>query len=132
MTTVWRLLRKAVMAWSRRNALEWGAALAYYTAFSLAPLLIIALSIVGVVYKGDSLAYIHYQIANLVGGNAATAITSAIHSIRTSGYGFAANIISVLILLVGASSVFGQLQITLNRIWGVQPKPGHFWRDLFK
>jgi membrane protein len=123
---------KAIKAWSNENALEWGAALAYYTAFSIAPLLIIALSIVGLVYKGDSLSYIHYQIASLVGENAAGAITSAIRSIRTSEHGFAANVISVIVLLLGASSVFGQLQNALNRIWGVEPKPGHFWQDLFK
>ncbi len=118
-------------AWSGQN-LEWGAALAYYTAFSIAPLLIIALGVVGLVYQGDSLAYINTQISNLVGKNAALAITGAIRSSRTSGHGMIANIVSIIVLLAGASSVFGQLQTTLNRIWGVQPKPGHFWRDLFK
>jgi len=132
MRRFWRLLRKAGAEYSSQNALEWGAALAYYTAFSIAPLLIIALGIVGLVYKGDSLGYIHSEIANLVGENAANAITSAIRSIRTSEHGTIANIISIIILLVGASSVFGQLQIALNRVWGVEPKPGHFWQDLFK
>ena len=132
MKQVWRLVAKTIKCWGSQNALEWGAALAYYTAFSIAPLLIIALSLVGLVYKGDSVSYIHYQIANLVGENAATAITSAIKSVRTSEHGTAANIISIIVLLIGASSVFGQLQNALNRIWGVQPKPGHFWRDLFK
>src|SRR5437762_5155786 len=132
MRRTWKLITGSVTAWLNHNALEWGAALAYYTAFSIAPLLIIALSLVGLVYKGDSLSYIHYQIANLVGENAATAITSAIHSVRTSEHSTAANLISIVVLLIGASTVFGQLQNALNRIWGVQPKPGHFWRDLFK
>jgi membrane protein len=57
---------------------------------------------------------------------------SAIRSIRASESGAVASFISVLVLLVGASTVFGQLQNVLNRIWGVQPKPGHFWQDLFK
>ena len=57
------------------NALEWGAALAYYTAFSIAPLLVIALTITGAFYQGDSLSYIHAQISGLVGSNAATAMT---------------------------------------------------------
>jgi membrane protein len=128
----WRLLKKAGAEYGSQNALEWGAALAYYTAFSIAPLLIIALSIVGLVYKGDSVSYIHSEIAGLVGDNAANAITSAIRSVHTSEHGTIANIVSVIILLVGASSVFGQLQNALNRVWGVEPKPGHFWRDLFK
>ena len=132
MRRLWRVIRKSGAEWSNQNALEWGAALAYYTAFSIAPLLIIALSIVGLVYKGDSLTYIHTEISNLVGVNAADAITSAIQSVRTSEHGTIANVISIIALLIGASSVFGQLQIALNRVWGVEPKPGHFWRDLFK
>src|SRR5438477_10428568 len=86
MKRVWGLARKTVSAWSSDN-LEWGAALAYYTAFSLAPLLIIALGIVGLVYKGDSLSYIRAQISNLVGPKAADTITDAIHSARTSEHG---------------------------------------------
>jgi membrane protein len=128
----WILLKKSFWAWLNENALEWGAALAYYTAFSIAPLLVIALTITGVFYEGDSLSYIHAQISGLVGSNAATAMTSAIRSIRSSESGAVASFISVLVLLVGASTVFGQLQNVLNRIWGVQPKPGHFWQDLFK
>ena len=128
----WKLVRESVTAWSSQNALEWGAALAYYTAFSIAPLLIIALGIVGLFYKGNSLSYIHEQIASLVGDNAATAITSAIHSVRTSEHGIAASVASIVVLLVGASTVFGELQTALNRVWGVQPKPGRFWRDFFK
>jgi membrane protein len=128
----WRLLRKAGADYISQNALEWGAALAYYTAFSIAPLLIIALSIVGLVYKGDSVGYIHSEIASLVGSNAANAITSTIRSVRTSEHGTIANSLSIVVLLIGASSVFGQLQNALNRVWGVEPKPGHFWRDLFK
>src|SRR5207247_4811192 len=64
--------------------------------------------------------------------NAASAITSAIHSVRTSEHGFAASVVSIVVLLIGASSVFGELQIALNRVWGVQPKPGRFWRYFFK
>ncbi len=129
---VWKLVVGSVGAWTSENALEWGAALAYYTAFSIAPLLIIALGIVGLFYKGDSLSYIHAEMASLVGENAANAITSAIHSVRTSEHGFAANIVGVVLLLVGASSVFGELQTALNRVWGVQPKPGRFWQYFFK
>ncbi len=132
MRRTWKLISGSVSAWSSQNALEWGAALAYYTAFSIAPLLIIALGIVGFFYKGDSLGYIHAQIGSLVGGNAATAITSAIRSVRESEHGTSVSIVSVIVLLLGASTVFGELQTAMNRVWGVQPKPGHFWRDFFK
>src|SRR5712691_11760295 len=95
-TQMWKLVAGSIAAWNNENALEWGAALAYYTAFSIAPLLIIALSIVGLVYKGDSLGYIHAQIGSLVGENAATAITSAIRSVRESEHGTSASIVSVI------------------------------------
>src|SRR5438477_8278830 len=97
---IWKLISGSIAAWNNQNALEWGAALAYYTAFSIAPLLIIALGIVGLVYKGNSLGYIHSEIAGLVGENAANAITSAIRSVRTSEHGTIANIVSVIVLLV--------------------------------
>ena len=128
----WTLLKKSFWAWANENALEWGAALEYYTAFSIAPLIVIALSIVGFFYQGDSLSYVHGQLTALVGESAATVLTTAIKSIRTSQRGAFASGVSVVMLLIGASSVFGQLQNVLNRIWGVQPKPGHYWRDLFK
>jgi membrane protein len=129
---LWKLIKGSLTAWSNENALEWGAALAYYTAFSIAPLLIIALGIVGLFYKGNSLSYIHSEIAGLVGENAANAITSAIHSARMSEHGLAASVVGIAILLVGASTVFGELQTALNRVWGVQPKPGRFWKYFFK
>src|SRR5207244_6863276 len=52
--------------------------------------------------------------------------------VRTSEHGIAASIVGIIILLIGASTVFGELQMALNRVWGVQPKPGHFWRNFFK
>ena len=84
MVRIWTLLKKSFWAWTNENALEWGAALAYYTAFSIAPLLVVALNIAGLFYEGDSLSYVHGHIATLVGNNAATALTSAIQSIRSS------------------------------------------------
>jgi len=132
MRQTWKLLRESFWEWTNENALEWGAALAYYTAFSIAPLLVVALSVAGVFYEGDSLSYVHQHIGSLVGDGAATVLTSAIKSIRGSERGTFAATISLLLLLVGASSVFAELQTVLNRIWKVEPKPGRFWPDLFK
>src|SRR5262245_35140369 len=101
----WVLLKKSFWAWANENALEWGAALAYYTAFSIAPLLLIALTVAGLFWEGDSLSYIQGHVARLVGTNAATVITSAVRSIRASDGGTLAGIVSLLVLLVGASTV---------------------------
>ncbi len=132
MSKTWRLMGRAFSAWNASNALEWGAALAYYTAFAIAPLFIIALSVVGVFVKGDNVPYLQSELAELIGNSAAVAVLGAIHSIHSSVHGKLANIIGVFVLLIGASGAFVQLQTTLNRIWCVRPKPGHFWKDLVK
>ena len=132
MTKTLGLVRKSFSAWSASNSMEWGAALAYYTIFSIAPLLIIALSIVGVFYKGESFPYLQSEMAKLLGASAASALIGAIGSIHTSQHGKVATIVSVAVLLVGASGAFVQLQNTLNRIWCVRPRPGHFIRDFMK
>jgi len=129
---LWRLTVQTSAAWNNDNALQLGAALAYYAVFSISPLLIIILAVAGFLYRGDSFAYIHAQIATLAGNNAADTITSTIKSVPSSEHGFAATIVTVIILFIGASGVFVQLQSSMNQIWGVKPKAGHFWKDFLK
>jgi membrane protein len=128
----WDLTKKALAAWNNDNTFQLGAALAYYASFSISPLLVIALAVSSFFYSGTSFSYIHSEIADLVGDNAATAIAGAIASVRHSQHGLAATMFSVVILFLGASGVFVQLQNSLNQIWGVKPKPGHFLRDFLK
>jgi len=128
----WDLTKKAFAAWNNDNTFQLGAALAYYASFSISPLLVIALAVSSFFYSGDSFSYIHSEIAGLVGNSAAIAIAGAIASVRRSQHGLAATMFSVVILFLGASGVFVQLQNSLNQIWGVKPKPGHFLRDFLK
>ncbi|PYS37285.1 MAG: ribonuclease BN [Acidobacteria bacterium] len=128
----WELLKKALAAWNTDNTLPLGAALAYYASFSISPLLVIVLAISGFFYRGDSLSYVRSEIGDLVGERAATAITAAIESVHSSEHGLAATVLSLVVLFLGASGVFVQLQNSLNQIWGVKPKPGHFIRDFLK
>ena len=128
----WALIKRALAAWNNDTTFPLGAALAYYASFSISPLLVIVLAVSGVFYRGDSLSYIRSEIANLVGDKAAVAITGAIESVRLSEHGLAATLFSLVILFLGASGVFVQLQNALNQIWGVKPKPGHFVRDFLR
>src|SRR5262245_48271485 len=128
----WELTKRAVAAWNNDDTLPLGAALAYYAIFSLSPLLVIVLALSGLFYKGNNLLHVHAEMAELVGDNAATAITSAISAVHSSPHGFVATIFSIAILFLGASGVFVQLQNTMNRIWGVKPKPGHYLHDFLK
>jgi len=96
-------------------------ALAYYTAFSLAPLVIILIAVAGLVFgKEAAQARVFEQTHGLMGDLGAKAVDLMVRSASKPGQGIAAAVIEVVTLLFAASSVFGQLQISLNLIW--QPK----------
>lgn len=124
--TVVRLVRDTVTEWNEDNVPLLAAALAYYTIFSLAPLLVIAIAIAGAVFGEDAArGEIVRQLAGLVGEDGAKFIQSMIQNANKPGSGGTiATLISIGILLFGASGVFGQLQMALNTIWEVKPKPG--------
>ena len=118
-------LREVFQKFSNDNALTLGAALAYYTVFSLAPLLVIVIGIAGLIF-GDKAAEgaIVEQISGLVGEQSAEAIQTMLANARTPSTGGLATVFGIVTLLIGASGLFGQLQDALNTIWGVEPKPG--------
>jgi membrane protein len=133
---VWRLLRHTFSEWSEDKAPQLGAALAFYTALSIAPLLVIALGIVAFFYGDDAAGgQVADQLRSLVGDEGGKAIEDMIASANKPTEGVVATALSVATLLFGASGVFGQLQGALNTIWEVQPKPGRgiwgFIRDRF-
>ena len=118
-----QLLKQAWKEWNDDKAPRLGADLAYYTMFSLAPLLLIALSVAGMVFGEEAArGAIAEQISRTVGPAAATTIQDMVSHAGKSGSGAAA-IIGVVTLLLGASGVFGQLQEAMNTIWDVGPKP---------
>jgi len=119
------LLKETLKEWQEDKASRLAAALAYYTAFSIAPLLIIVIAIAAVVF-GEQAAQgqIVGQIQSLVGREGAEAIQTMIQNSRKPTTGTIATIISIGILLFGATNVFAQLQDALNTIWEVAPKPG--------
>ncbi len=122
---IWRLLKETFKEWNDDNASRLAAALSYYTIFSLAPLLIIAIAIAGAVF-GDEAASgeIVKQIQGLVGKAGAEVIQTALQNAQKPDTRNFASIISIVVLLFGASNVFAQIQDALNTIWEVEPKPG--------
>jgi membrane protein len=116
----WTLLRDAVMEWLSDDSPQRAAALAYYTAFSLAPLLVIAISTAGLVFGREAAqGRIVGQLSGLVGPRGGEAIQSMIASARRPETGVLAGIVGFATLLLGASGVFGQLRGSLHAIWGV-------------
>ena len=131
---IWRLLKETFKEWNDDNASRLAAALSYYTIFSLAPLLIIAIAIAGAVF-GDEAAKgeIVKQIQGLVGKDGAEVIQTALQNAQKPDTRNFASIISIAVLLFGASNVFAQIQDALNTIWEVEPKPGRsIWQTLRK
>ncbi|MCG6136874.1 MAG: YihY/virulence factor BrkB family protein [Nostoc sp. LLA-1] len=122
---MWRLLKETFKEWSEDKVPRLAAALAYYTIFSIAPLLIIVIAVAGAVFGEDAArGEIVNQIQGLVGTDGAEFIETAIQNANQPQTGTIASIISVVLLFVGATGLFSELQDSLNTIWDVKPKPG--------
>jgi membrane protein len=118
----WRILQEAAADWMADNAARMGAALAFYSILSLAPLLLIALGIAGLVFdEADARGRLVAQMSELVGQEGSEAIQAMLESgSQTSGT--LSTVIGVVTLLFGASGVFGELQSAMDAVWDVKPK----------
>jgi membrane protein len=121
----WDLLRETLHQWLEVNAPRLGASLAYYSVFSLAPLLLIAITVAGQVY-GEQAARgeIYAEIEGLVGPTGASAVQEMLRDCNSIEGKTLGAVFGILLLLVGASGVFVELQDALNTIWRVKVKPG--------
>jgi membrane protein len=129
-STLWPMIKKSASAWSDDFAPSMGAAIAYYTAFSIAPLLVIVIAIAGLVFGREAASGALYgQISALIGDQGATAVQGLVASASDTGKGVFATIIGVVLLLVGATTVFAELQSDLDRIWKAPAvkKPEGVW-----
>jgi membrane protein len=128
---LWSLLKEAAAGWMNDNAMRLSAALSLYATLSLAPLLVIALKIIGVVWTRQEYAreQITRQMTALTGAQAAEALKPMIASGGRPGQGLVATILSAGLLLFSATGVFIELQDALNTIWGVTPRPNRRARD---
>ena len=119
----WQVAKATVNAWVDDDASSMGAALSYYTVFSLAPLLLIVIAVAGALFGQEAVrGEIFAQLRGLMGAEAAAAIESVLASARRPEDGIVATVIGVVVLLIGATTVFGALQSALDRIWGVAPQ----------
>lgn len=110
--------------WSEDKASRLAAALAYYTAFSVAPLLLLAITIAGAIFGREAAqGQVFGQLEGLLGAQAAEAVQTAIANSQTATGGTIAAVVGILTLLWSASNVFAQLQEALNTIWEVAPDP---------
>jgi membrane protein len=124
---VFGLLKQTFQEWLQDKAPQLGAALAYYTVFSLAPLILVLLAIVGVVFRDDPAGAWHkltQQMSYFLDQSAVQVVQNIAQKASQPGKSTVATIIGIALALFGATGVFGQLQDALNTIWGVKAKPG--------
>jgi membrane protein len=120
------LLKQTFREWLQDKAPQLGAALAYYTVFSLAPLILVLLAIIGVLFRDDPAGAwdkITQQMSYFLDPSAMQVVQNIAQKASQPGKSTIATVIGIALALFGASGVFGQLQDALNTIWGVKAKP---------
>jgi membrane protein len=116
--SLYSMLKESASAWVDDFAPSMGAAIAYYTAFSIAPLIIIVIAIAGLFLGRDAAGgYIYAQLAGLLGDRGATVVQGMVESASNTGEGVMASIVGGVLLIIGSTSVFAELQTDLDRIW---------------
>jgi membrane protein len=122
-TQIWSLIRETVAEWINDRASRKGAALAFYTVFSLAPLLIIAISIAGLFFGEEAArGEILVQMRDLLGPDGARAVQAVIENAAQPGTGVWATLVGLATLLVGATTALAELKDDLDEIWDAPPE----------
>ena len=130
---LWKILVATFMGFIDDNGLKLSASLAYYTVFSIAPLLILVISLAGIFFKNDAANNAIYpQIVHYVGSQAALEIQDILKNLAFSGKSGITVVIGIVTLLIGASSIFVEIQDSLNIIWRVKAKPKRGWLKLIQ
>jgi membrane protein len=130
---LWSLGKESVRSWSEDYAASMGAAIAFYTIFSLAPILIIAIAVAGFVFGEETArAELMSQITDLAGDDVAAAVDGVLREASLPGRGIAAMSFGIIAMVIGATTVFTELRSALNRIWRVpDPPSGGIWHTLW-
>jgi membrane protein len=124
MIIFWRVLKRAIQEFFSDSGIKLSASLSYYTIFSIGPLLIIIISLAGIFFGKEAVqGKIYYQIDGLVGSSAALQIQDIIQNIEKSQLSTSGAIVGFIILIIGATGVFTEIQDSINYIWSVKAKP---------
>jgi len=127
-------LKKTASSWMQDNAMRLSAALSLYTILSLAPMLVITLKLIGILWKNTASARYHMtqQLSSLMGPQAAEAVKPVLEYSGKRGSGTLATILSFAVLIFSATGVFNELQSAMNTIWCVKPKPNQGLRGFIR
>ena len=125
------VIKEVSSEFSADNILKYSASLAYYTVFSIAPLLVVLTTLFGFIFGKKAMqGKVYEQLNKLVGSNVAIEIQNLIKNIHLSTNSFFATVLSLIILLIAATSIFGEIQDSINKIWGLRIKKNKAWWKL--
>lgn len=123
----YRLLKDTVSEFSNDNVMKLSASLAYYTVFALGPLLLVIVSVAGVFFEEKSVMWkVYWQVKDLIGQNSADQLFEIIAQLQDKNSG-TFSIIGVVVLIFGATTVFADMQDSINYIWSIKAKPKKGW-----
>ena len=129
----WCIIKDTFTGFMADKGLKLSASLSYYTMFSLAPLLLLIISLASTFFGRDAIeGRVFYQIRDLIGPQAAVQIQQVIKNLELSGKTNLSLVIGVFTLILGATTVFGEIQDSINMIWKVKAKPKKGWLKLVK
>lgn len=129
----WETLKESADAFSEHKALKLSASLAYYTIFSLAPMLIVIIALSSFFLGKKAIeGQIYGQLNEFIGNEAALQIQQIIKNTSLSGNTTIATIIGVIALIIGATGVFTEIQDSINTVWGIKVKPKRGWLKMLK
>ncbi len=121
---VWHFTRSMVLKYKADNTFDLGAALSYYTIFSIVPLLVVIIGVSGLLAGREAMSgQIFNNLKDLVGPDTAKTLEEMVGKAYLSGKGVLATVIGIVTLLMGATGIFGSLQSSLDLMWNVKPKP---------
>lgn len=127
------ILRNAFNGFTEDRALKLSAALSYYTVFSMAPLLLLLISLAGLFFGRDAIqGHVFSEMNGLIGAEAARQVQDVIRNMELSGKTNITIVIGAVTLIIGATTVFGEIQDSINLIWKVKAKPKRGWVKLLK
>lgn len=123
--------KQVIVEYFADNVIKYSASLAYYTTLSLAPMLVIIISVSGIVFGKEAMqGEVYEQINGFVGADAALQIQKTMQNIHLNGDTPFATIVSLIVLIIGATGIFGEMQDSLNKIWGLKTTSRKAWWKL--
>jgi membrane protein len=130
---IWKVLKDSFSSFSDDKVTKLSASLAYYTVFSMGPLLILIISLCGIFLGREAMeGQVYHQLEGFMGKDTAAQLQGIIKNAAISGKGPIALVIGAVTLLIGATTVFGEIQDSINGIWGVKPKPKRGWLKMLQ